>query len=454
MLGSLQSETVSHLPGDGIAPVHSDHLLSLVGSGVALLASVPFTTMILEDSVGCGVITVNRNVEDVSLAPMTTSSMMDVNVPLLCFPLKPFGCDKAATVVRIEGLLVGGCRGANAFVRAVNFGLPATATACGVTNQVVSPCKGSLAIPTSVVLRNCLDVADQECMAFVETHCQNRLTNFVIVGRKVGYNEITVWLNRVSGNTLFEVLFKQRQMPVGQTVTQAWVSGEESFRKFAGSSHVVSYMGTPMNSNAAEEAVLVPIGVERKDSALVAKPIRKTPKAKIQRLAIQDDFDIEHLGLLVSPLGVGSSLVFKTQFFLLFHPVPRRCKCPKPGKRLKVLVVRKLFSIYHVSQLDLSADLEHEARFDALNDLALDLVSDKAFQIPVKAKQNRPPTLFYNVFAPIIDLVELLAGMLWVVQGIKPFHKFVRKSLLPYDLLLFVKPSRQLLLCKPAPSSH
>ena len=107
LLGSHQSETINNLPCDCLAPVHPYHLLSLVGSGVALLATVPFTAMVLEDSVGCGVITVNGNVENVWLAPMPAPCVMDVNVSLLCFPLEPFGCDETATVVGIESSLVG-----------------------------------------------------------------------------------------------------------------------------------------------------------------------------------------------------------------------------------------------------------------------------------------------------------------------------------------------------------
>ena len=67
-------------------------------------------------------------------------------------------------------------------------------------------------------------------------------------------------------------------MLVGQTVTQAWALGEESFSKFAGSSNVVSYMGTPMNCNAAEETKIVSKSVQRHESRLVAKLIRKTPE--------------------------------------------------------------------------------------------------------------------------------------------------------------------------------
>ena len=58
-------------------------------------------------------------------------------------------------------------------------------------------------------------------MPLVDAHCQHQPTDFVIVGWKVGQDEVTVWLNRISCNALFDVLFKQRQMPVGQTVTQA-----------------------------------------------------------------------------------------------------------------------------------------------------------------------------------------------------------------------------------------
>ena len=138
-------------------------------------------------------------------------------------------------------------------------------------------------------------------------------------------------------------------MPVGQTVTQTRALSEERFRKFVGSANVTSDMGTPMNSNAAKETKIVSKGVERKDSVLVAKPIRKTTKPETQRLTIQDDFDINHQGLFISPLGVWSSLLLKTQLFLLFHPVLRRCECFKPGRLPKGLVVRKLLFIYHVS---------------------------------------------------------------------------------------------------------
>ena len=107
LLGSHQSEPINNLPCDCLAPIHPYHLLSLGWLLVALLATLPFTTMVLEDSVGLGMITVNGNVEDVSLASMATPCMMDVNSSLLCLPLEPFGANETATVVRIEGSLVG-----------------------------------------------------------------------------------------------------------------------------------------------------------------------------------------------------------------------------------------------------------------------------------------------------------------------------------------------------------
>ena len=190
-----------------------------------------------------------------------------------------------------------------------------------MTNQVARLCESSLAILTSVIMCDFFDVSNQEGVPRIDAYCQNRPAYFVIVGREMDQDEVAVWLNRVSRNALFEVLFKQRQMFVSQTVTQAGPLGKESFLKFASFAHVVSHMSTPMNGDAAEEATIVPIGVERKDSVFVAQPIRKTPEAEEQRMAIQDDFDINHLGLFVSPLGVGSMLVFKTQLFLLYHPV-------------------------------------------------------------------------------------------------------------------------------------
>ena len=185
LLGSHQSESISNLPCDCLAPVHPYHLLSLVGSGVALLATVPVTAIVLEDSVGHGVITVNWNVEDVSLTSMATPGVMDVKVPLLCLPLEPFCSNETATVVRIKGSLIGGCGDPNTFVGTVDFGLPTTATAC-VTKQVANLGESGLAIPTSVVLRHLFDVSDQECMALVDPNCHHRPANFVIVGWEFG----------------------------------------------------------------------------------------------------------------------------------------------------------------------------------------------------------------------------------------------------------------------------
>ena len=141
--------------------------------------------MVLKDSVGFGMITVNGNVEDVSLASMATQCVMDVNAPLLCLPLEPFCSNVTVTVVRIKGSLVGRCGGPNTFVGTVDFGLPAGATAC-VPNQVARLCESSLTNPTSVVVRHLFYVSDQEGVPLVKTHCQNRAANFIIVGWEVG----------------------------------------------------------------------------------------------------------------------------------------------------------------------------------------------------------------------------------------------------------------------------
>ena len=107
MLVPLQSQPISNHPGDCLSPVHPDHLLALDGGGEAPLAPVPFTTMVLENSVGRGVITINGNVENVSLTSMVTQRVVNVNAPLLGLPLELFGANETATVVRIEGSLVG-----------------------------------------------------------------------------------------------------------------------------------------------------------------------------------------------------------------------------------------------------------------------------------------------------------------------------------------------------------
>ena len=281
-LGSHQSETVGILPSHGLAlAVPSCYHITLFGlllyeplSLVALLATMPEATVELEDGFRLGVITIHPGALNMALAPMPAPCEMDVDAPLLCLPLEPFDCNETATRLRVEGFLVSRSGELNAVVGTVDLGLPTTATACCVTNQVVSPCKSSLAIPTRVVARDLFEVSDQEGVPSIKTHCQNWPADSVIIGREVGQDKVAVWLNRVGRNALFEVLFKQGQMLVGQPVTQAWTLGKEGCLKLTGFAHVVSHMCTPINRDAAEEATFVLIGVQRQNPALVAKPIR------------------------------------------------------------------------------------------------------------------------------------------------------------------------------------
>ena len=85
---------------------------------------------------------------------------------------------------------------------------------------------------------------------------------------------VTVGLHRVRRNALFELPFKQGQVLVAQAITKAGTLSEEGFLKLSGFAHVVPHLRTPMNSDAAEEATIVPIGVQRQNSGLAAKPIR------------------------------------------------------------------------------------------------------------------------------------------------------------------------------------
>ena len=71
-----------------------------------------------------------------SLTPMATKSVVNVNAPLFGFPLKPFGCDETEMTLGVKGFLVSGWWSLNAFVRADDLGLPSAATICCVTHQV------------------------------------------------------------------------------------------------------------------------------------------------------------------------------------------------------------------------------------------------------------------------------------------------------------------------------
>ena len=140
---------------------------------------------------------------------MPAPRVMNVNASAFCLPPEPLDCNG------VKGALVGGRRKLDAGVGTVDLGLPAAATACHMPDQVTRLGETRLASPASVVVRNLLEVFDQEGVPVVKAHVQQRPSNLIIVGREVGQDEVAVRLNRVSRNALFEMTFKKRQMLIG-----------------------------------------------------------------------------------------------------------------------------------------------------------------------------------------------------------------------------------------------
>ena len=218
-LGPLQGELVGGFPAYGLllGVQPWDHF-ALPGSllhrplaivGVALLAAVPKAAVELENRFRLWVITIHSGAKNLPLAPMTAPRVVDVDAPPLRLPLEPLYCNEAATLLRVEGALVGRSRGFYTVVGAGDLGLTAAAIICHMSRQVVSPGESGLTFSASVGARNLLEVCDQEGVSVVKTHVQQRPPNLVIVGRKVGQDEVAVRLHRVSCNTLFEMVFKQ-----------------------------------------------------------------------------------------------------------------------------------------------------------------------------------------------------------------------------------------------------
>ena len=112
--------------------------------------------------------------------------MVDVDAPLLRLPLEPLYCNKTASLLRVEGALVGRRRCLYAVVEAVDFGLTTTAIVCHMSHQMARFGESCLAFPASVGARDLLEICDQEGVPVVKTHVQQRASNLVIVGRDVG----------------------------------------------------------------------------------------------------------------------------------------------------------------------------------------------------------------------------------------------------------------------------
>ena len=217
--GSQQGELVGGLPahrlllsvqlGDHCAlPCLLQHQ-PLAIFGVALLTAVPEAAVKLENRFRLRVIAVHSSAENLPLAPMPAPRVVDVDAPLLRLPLEPFDCKEAATLLGVEGALVGRSWGFYAVVRAGNIGLATAATVCRMPGQVASLGESCLTFPASVGASDLPEICDQEGVPVVKTHVQQRTTNLVIVGRNVGQDEVAVRLHRVSSNTLLEMIFKK-----------------------------------------------------------------------------------------------------------------------------------------------------------------------------------------------------------------------------------------------------
>ena len=176
---------------------------------VALFTTVPEATVKLENRFRLLVITIHSSPKNLPLASMTATCMVDVNASILRLPLEPLYCNKTASLLRVESALVGRRRCLYAVVEAVDFGLTTTAIICHMSRQVASLGESGLAVPTSVGVRNLLEVCDQESVTVVKTHVQQRNTNLVIIGWDMGQDEVAVRLHLVSSNTLLEMFFKK-----------------------------------------------------------------------------------------------------------------------------------------------------------------------------------------------------------------------------------------------------
>ena len=118
---------------------------------------------------------------------MPTPRVMNVNASPFCLPLEPLDCNETATLLGVKGALVGGRRKLDAGVGTVDLVLPAAATACHMPDQMTRLGETRLASPASVVVRNLLEVFDQEGVPVVKAHVQQRPSNLIIGVKGVSF---------------------------------------------------------------------------------------------------------------------------------------------------------------------------------------------------------------------------------------------------------------------------
>ena len=79
--------------------------------------------------------------------------------------------------------------------------------------------------------------------------------------------------------------FKQMEM-LSSDNSEFRMSGKEASGKFSGSSDIILFIGSLMNSQAPEETKMVIESVKRNDFSFVSNPIRQPTKPNLQRLSI------------------------------------------------------------------------------------------------------------------------------------------------------------------------
>lgn len=77
---------------------------------------------------------------------------------------------------------------------------------------MTSLCEPRIALDTSVVVCDFVDVGDQEGVAIMDADSHSWGAYLVVVCRAVAQREVTVGKNSVCGNTLLEMPFEFRQV--------------------------------------------------------------------------------------------------------------------------------------------------------------------------------------------------------------------------------------------------
>ena len=142
-----------------------------------------------------------------------------------------------------------------------------------MTPQITGLRESCLAFCTRIIIRNFVQICDQESVLPVNSDVHLWLTNFIKSRRQIFQRKRSSFINLICSKALMKMFFNQRKMPSSYLTIRDVMSSKKAFRQLVSSSCVFVLARPLMNSNTSKNTKLVVILVQGNQPFFVPQPI-------------------------------------------------------------------------------------------------------------------------------------------------------------------------------------